>query len=122
MCFCPVGCGLLRDLLLHCLCLCRGYLEVMLDRVFGESALHLNKKLEGAAASGVQRFAGHGGSTLPVLESAAAQPMWLWRVPGLEAAHSARLIQLKLRHSCTHLPCHAVFNLTKRPSLCRRGH
>ncbi|PRW34039.1 carotene epsilon- chloroplastic isoform A [Chlorella sorokiniana] len=30
----------------------RGYLEVMLDRVFGESALHLNKKLEVAAASG----------------------------------------------------------------------
>lgn len=30
----------------------RGYLEVMLDRVFGESALHLNKKLDQAAASG----------------------------------------------------------------------
>ncbi|PSC76848.1 carotene epsilon-chloroplastic [Micractinium conductrix] len=30
----------------------RGYLEVMLDRVFGESALHLNEKLDKAAASG----------------------------------------------------------------------
>lgn len=30
----------------------RGYLEVMLDRVFGESALHLNRKLEAAADSG----------------------------------------------------------------------
>ncbi|KAL4446664.1 hypothetical protein ABPG77_007908 [Micractinium sp. CCAP 211/92] len=30
----------------------RAYLEVMLDRVFGESALHLNKKLDAAAASG----------------------------------------------------------------------
>ena len=30
----------------------RGYLEVMLDRVFGESALHLNAKLEAAADSG----------------------------------------------------------------------
>lgn len=31
---------------------CRGYLEVMLDRVFGESALHLNQKLAVAAAKG----------------------------------------------------------------------
>lgn len=30
----------------------RGYLEVMLDRVFGQSALHLNTKLQVAAASG----------------------------------------------------------------------
>lgn len=33
---------------------CRGYLEVMLDRVFGQSALHLNTKLQVAAASGAR--------------------------------------------------------------------
>lgn len=52
---------------------CRGYLEVMLDRVFGESALHLNAKLEKAAASGAPGGCGSARRRAP-------QPGTAWRL------------------------------------------
>lgn len=52
---------------------CRGYLEVMLDRVFGESALHLNKKLEAAAATG-RGWRGWQGGLLSELHVVVATP------------------------------------------------
>ncbi len=72
----------------------RAYLEVMLDRVFGESALHLNKKLDAAAASG-------GPHDCPVLCLApnlqpflpGAQPRTYAPSAGLAAASSLRLFR-----------------------------